>query len=143
LRFSDIYGSERDHSAKVLPLFLEKARICEPLVVLNPDMRFDLTFFEDAITAIISSTAYLEVQAKGIYKSIQICTGHEVTLLELAKTIVDVTGSSSVIEVPDSQTSGQEGSVLFDPLPARKILGFQAQVSLREGIQNLLTAIAA
>jgi len=142
LRFSDIYGSERDHSAKVLPLFLEKARSSEPLVVLNPGMRFDLTFYEDAITAIISSTAYLETQAGGIYESLQICTGHEVTLLELAETIVDVTGSSSVIEILDCHRFVQEGRISFDPFPAREVLGFEARVSLREGIRNLHTTTA-
>jgi len=143
LRISDVYGSDRDNAAKVLPLFIERARRSEPIAVHNPGMRFDFTYYEDVIAAIIRGTAYLEAQSGGMYDSVQICTGQEVTLLELSETIVEAMGSSSVIEIPVQRRPDPGHGVKFDPSHAHEILGFQAQVSLREGIRHLASGIPA
>jgi dTDP-glucose 4,6-dehydratase/UDP-glucose 4-epimerase len=142
-RFSDVYGSGRDHPTKVLPLFIEKALRSEPIVVQNSWMKSDFIYYQDLISGVIRGVAYLETQKKGTYKSISICTGNSVTLVELAETIVSVTGSSSVVQVKDHQLPGAGQESLFEHTPDRalEMLGFQAQVSLIQGIKQLTASI--
>ena len=142
-RFSDVYGSGRDHPTKVLPLFIEKAIRSETIVVHNPWAKSDFIFYQDLVSGVIRGVAFLETQGKGTYKSLSICTGNAITLVELAETIVSATGSSSVVQVKAHQLPDPGQEMLFEHTPDRalEMLGFQAQVSLMQGIKQLTASI--
>src|SRR6476619_5928766 len=65
---------------------------------------------------------------------------HEVTMLELAQTVVKVTGSSSEI-VFEALPTDDPQIRRPDITRARQVLGWQPEVSLEEGLSRLLRAL--
>ena len=137
LRFSDVYGSDRDHVTKVLPLFVKQALSDEALEVRDPSLQFDFVHYQDAVTGVLSGVSYLEAQSKGTFHSVTLCTGQAVTLQELADTIVVSLDSTSSIKVKPGLDSRQGRTLDNDPSRAREILGFGAHTSLVEGVRRL------
>lgn len=141
LRFTDVYGSKRDTPDKVLPLFVRKARRSESIVVQDSLTQFDFIHYKDVVFGVLRASSYLEKQSDGIYDEITLCTGRALTLLQLAQTIVTELGSTSDIEVRASSITTQTQEFENDPSRAREVLGFQTQVSLRNGLKELVVML--
>jgi dTDP-glucose 4,6-dehydratase len=88
-------------------------------------------YVEDEIRGLIA------LAESGYHQPVNIGNPDEFTLLELAKTVIEVTGSKSEIvfealPVDDPQVRQPDISL------AREILGWEPEVSLREGLQRTL-----
>ncbi|MSO37982.1 MAG: SDR family oxidoreductase [Acidimicrobiia bacterium] len=131
LRIFNTYGPRlRPADGRVVSNFLVQALAGEPLTVYGDGGQSrSFCFVDDEIRGIV---ALLESDYVG---PVNIGNPNEFTVMELARTILDVTGSSS--------------EIVFEPLPvddptqrnpdiglARELLGWEPLVQLREGLEK-------
>ncbi len=63
-------------------------------------------------------------------------SGTETTIRELAETIVELAGGDAEIELAPAREWDHSGKRFGDPKRAREELGFEAEVPLRDGLEN-------
>lgn len=137
LRFSDVYGSERDNPSKVLPRFLRAALLGEPITILDESERFDFIHYDDLVKGIVLGVKRLERSAGHACDAAILCTGKAISLRDLAEIIVCELGSSSSISVKGSAGGRNETTMENDVTRAYELLGFRSGIELREGLKSL------
>lgn len=136
LRFFNIYGKKQDNRM-VIPRFLEQALSGEPITVYGQGKQTrDFTYVDDTVTACIKLA-----EKAGQAEIYNIANENELTIEELAKAIVKVTGSKSeitYIEAPkkryDYEVERRYGSSdkLF------KTIGYKPTTKLEDGLKAIL-----
>jgi UDP-glucose 4-epimerase len=113
LRLANVYGP--DDSDRVIPLFIDRALSCKPLVIYGNGKILDFVWIGDVVQALVASAS-----ARVSGRIINIGSGQGVTLPELASRILKSAGSSSAIQ----------------QLPARgmEVNRFVADISLARGL---------
>lgn len=95
LRFFNVFGPRQDPNsayAAAVPIFIDRAVKGKDIIIYGDgDQTRDFIFVEDVAKACISAGK----QGRGV---INAACGRTITILELAKQIIDITGSSSKIE---------------------------------------------
>ncbi|HYY48080.1 MAG TPA: NAD-dependent epimerase/dehydratase family protein [Thermoplasmata archaeon] len=136
-RFSNVYGSERDLPERVIPTFLGKALRGEDITLFGGDQTLDFTFIDDTVRGILLAyEAALDHHPEVIGEAFHFVTGRGVSVSELARMIVKLTDSSSRIR-RGSSNGFEVRRFVGDPSKARRMLGFQSQVRLEEGLKVL------
>jgi len=138
LRFSAVYGSNRDRPDKVPTVFMRQALAGQPITVNGLAGAFDFLHIDDAVQALVLGLSYLENCAAGYYEGFPICAGETLTLREAAERIVGGLGSKSGITVDPPEAAAKvhgDPPLHNDPGPARDTFGFSAQISFAEGIR--------
>jgi dTDP-glucose 4,6-dehydratase len=130
VRIFNTYGSRmRAHDGRAIPTFLRQALEDRPLTVFGAgDQTRSFCYVDDLIRGIVA------LAESGVHSPVNIGNPNEFTLLELAKTVIEVTDSRS--------------EIVFEPLPvddpqqrrpdigrARDLLGWEPGVELREGLR--------
>jgi NAD dependent epimerase/dehydratase len=93
----------------------------------------DFTFVSDTVQAFVSAGT----ASGAIGQTVQLGTGNEVSIRDLAAMLADITGAPLNIEVEEARLrpAGSEVERLVaDPALARELLGWSARVSLRAGL---------
>ena len=131
VRIFNTYGPRmRANDGRVMPSFISQALRGEPLTVYGEGQQTrSFCYYSDLIDG------FVRLVHSGEHYPVNIGNSNEITVLELAQTIIRVTGSSS--------------SIVYKPLPqddprlrrpdisrARRILGWEPKVSLEEGVQK-------
>ncbi len=137
LRYFNVYGpSQRPDSpyAAAIPIFARRMLNGEPPVVYGDgSQRRDFIFVEDVVEANLLAAATAEAAGQVF----NICTGREVSLMELIATLQKL-----IPEAPDPvfapPRSGDIYRSVGDPTRAKEILGFQARISLQEGLARVV-----
>jgi nucleoside-diphosphate-sugar epimerase len=137
MRFSDVYGSTRDHSNKALPIFVRAALRNDVIKVRDPLAPFDFTYYEDVLSGVLQGCKFLEGCPLGYFGSLYLCTGRTITVQELAETVVAELGSSSPIQVDLEDFNVEHEPLRNDSWPARELIGFQAETSLENGLRRM------
>jgi nucleoside-diphosphate-sugar epimerase len=131
-RLSDVYGSARDHSDKLLPTFIRRACSGQPLEVNDDTSQFFFVHVDDVIRSLLECIRELE---RGVqYVARDLWTEPGVRIADLAALVKRVCGSSS--EIRHTMQSGRT----VVPCPPRKGADgfrFRPSVSLEEGTQRL------
>lgn len=132
LRFFSVYGpGQQPHGQSgVVTIFTRQALAGEPLVVRSGGRR-DFTDARDVARGILCGLLRPPSEP---YRVCNVATGVGTSFDELARTVLDVTGSSSRIDEDLSEPAGQD--LVADVARAREELGFEARVSLREGLER-------
>lgn len=140
IRHSNIYGPydkfdlERSH---VFGATVTKVETCPPggsIVVWGDGSQGrDLLYVGD-LMEFVGMALERQEEAFGLYN---VGCGHAVTVNELVRTIIDVSGRDVRIEHDLSQPTVQT-SLCLDCSKAREQLGWQARTSLQEGIRRTL-----
>jgi nucleoside-diphosphate-sugar epimerase/intein/homing endonuclease len=127
------YGPRmRAHDGRAIPTFLRQALKDQPLTVFGDGSQTrSFCFVDDLIRGIVA------LAESDVHTPVNIGNPNEFTLLELAKTVIDVTESRS--------------EIVYEPLPvddpqqrqpdisrARDLLGWEPEVELREGLQRTI-----
>ena len=133
VRIFNTYGPRmRIHDGRAIPTFLYQALTGKDLTVFGDGSQTrSFCYVSDLIDGI------LRLLKSGIHEPVNIGNPVEMTLLEMAEKILQVTGSRS--------------KIVFKPLPeddpkvrqpdisqARKLLGWEPQVKLEEGLRSTL-----
>jgi dTDP-glucose 4,6-dehydratase len=135
VRIFNTFGSRmRPNDGRAIPTFLRQALGGEPLTVFGDGSQTrSFCYVDDLIRGI------LLLAKSGEHLPVNIGNPQELSLLELAQTVVRVTGSKSEIvfealPVDDPQVRQP------DITRARQLLGWEPQVDLEDGLRRVLQA---
>ena len=133
VRIFNTYGSRmRPHDGRAIPTFMRQALQNRPITVFGDGSQTrSFCYVDDLIRGIIA------LAESGETGPINIGNPNEFTLLALAETIIDVSGSNSEIvfealPVDDPQVRQPDISL------ARTLLSWEPEVELREGLQRTI-----
>jgi dTDP-glucose 4,6-dehydratase len=122
----------RPHDGRAIPTFLRQALQDRPLTVFGDGSQTrSFCFVTDLIRGLIA------LAESGHHEPINIGNPTEYTLLELAKTVIEVTGSRSEIvyeALPTDDPQVRQPDITL----AREILGWEPEVDLREGLRRTI-----
>ncbi len=133
VRIFNTYGPRmRARDGRAIPTFLRQALEDRPLTVFGEgDQTRSFCYVDDLIRGIVA------LAESDVHMPVNIGNPNEFTLLELAKTVIDVTESRS--------------EIIFEPLPtddpqqrrpditrARDLLGWEPSIELRDGLQKTI-----
>ena len=142
LRFSNVYGSERDLPERVIPKFMAKALEGEEIVLYGGDQILDFTFIDDTVDGIVMAYDAVRDGTPIVGEEFHLATGRGCPVYELAETIVRLTGSSSRIVRAPAQAF-DVNSFYADTQKSRELLGYQARTTLEQGLGVLRDKIVA
>lgn len=143
-RFSNVYGPREILGAgrwrgtahtvwrNVTPTFVWKSLNGESLPLDNGgNTSRDFIFVEDMARGLMACA--LRGEAGGVYN---LATGRETTILELANAINVATGNKSPLDLKPARDWDRSGKRFASTEKARMQLGFEARVSIQEGINR-------
>lgn len=132
LRYFNVYGPRQDpHSqyAAVVPRFVTAALQRRPLIVYGDGRQSrDFTFIQDAVRANL-----LAAQADVSGEVLNVAGGRRTTILELARLVEELVGHPLTVH-HEAARPGDILHSLADLAAARRVLGFEPQTSLRDGL---------
>ena len=136
LRFFSVYGpGQQAHGGSgVVAIFARAARAGQPLLVQSAGRR-DFTDARDVARGILCAIDDARDKPTS-HRVYNIATGHGTSFRELAEALVDLSGSSSPIHEALLEPPGTD--LVADVGRARAELGYQACISLRDGLAHYL-----
>jgi len=136
LRFFNVYGPRQDPSSPysgVISIFTDRARAGRTLTIFGDGGQTrDFVFVGDVVRAILAAS-----QDGNSRLVANVGTGSEVTVLELAKTIVELCGGRSTIEHAEAR-SGEIVRSRANVERLREHLGVVAETKLLDGLKLTL-----
>jgi dTDP-glucose 4,6-dehydratase len=133
VRTFNTYGSRmRPHDGRAIPTFLRQALQDKPITVFGDGSQTrSFCFVDDQIRG------YVAMAESKVHEPVNIGNPDEFTLLELAEAVIEITKSRSEIvhealPIDDPQVRQP------DITKARELLGWEPEVSLREGLQRTI-----
>jgi len=131
------YGPHCHHegdSGEVIPRFLLRCLAGRPMVIFGDGTQTrDFTYVRDTARGIL--VAGLADDAVG--QTINLGSGREIAINELACEVVAVVGRRGVAVVHDDPRPGDTLRLCADITKARQLLGFEPKVTFREGLARL------
>ena len=140
VRLSNVYGSPADHPDRVAPAFARAAALGQPLILEGPDHVFDFTHVEDTARGLLALVRRLEDGGTDL-PLLHLLTGRATSLRRLAELAVAAgTGRSALREATPRGFDVER--FWGDPRRARDVLGWEARISLEDGIARLVADFA-
>jgi dTDP-glucose 4,6-dehydratase len=138
VRIFNTYGAKmRAHDGRAIPTFLRQALSDRPITVFGDgDQTRSFCYVDDLVRGIIA------LAESGEHDPVNIGNPDEFTLLELAETVIDVTGSRSEV-VFEALPTDDPKQRRPDISRARALLGWEPTVPLREGLQRTIDQAGA
>jgi dTDP-glucose 4,6-dehydratase len=135
VRIFNTYGPRmRSNDGRVVPNFIGQALRGEPLTVYDDGKRTrSFCYVDDLVDGIV------KLMDSDVVEPVNLGNPSEITILELAQTIIDITRSTSAITfmIPeDERTRDDPKKRCPDITRAQTRLGWQPRVALYEGIQE-------
>lgn len=131
------YGPRCHHegdSGEVIPRFMLRCLAGRPMVIFGDGSQTrDFTYVADTAAGII--LAGLSPQTEG--RTINLGSGREITVSELARTVADVAGRPDAQVVYDRPRPGDVFRLYADVSLADRLVGYRPAVGLREGLARL------
>jgi UDP-glucose 4-epimerase len=138
IRPFNTYGPRSHHegdSGEVIPKFLLRCLAGRPMIVFGDGSQSrDFTFVSDTAAGILLAGDH----PKAVGETINIGSGTDVRIADLAKTVASVTGRPNAEIVHDEPRPGDVYRLIADVSRARALLGFEPRVSMADGLQRLL-----
>jgi len=132
------YGPRCHHegdSGEVIPKFILRSLAGEAMIIFGDGSQTrDFTYVEDTAAGILAAGFMNEA----IGKTLNLGSGMEITVKELAERIASITGKNSSSIVYDQPRPGDVLRLFADSSQAQSLLGFSPQVSLEEGLMRLM-----
>src|SRR5579875_3334147 len=133
VRIFNTYGPRmRPRDGRAIPTFLRQALQDRPITVFGDGSQTrSFCYVDDLVRGII------RLAESGYHDPVNIGNPNEFTLLELAETVIDVTGSESKIvfaELPTDDPHVRQPDIT----KARELLDWEPTVQLREGLARTL-----
>ncbi len=138
LRFSNVYGNEKDIMDRVIPRFILKALKGEILEIHGGSQMFDFTHIDDTIQGISLAIDYLEKNdKKPSSEDFHILTGKPTKITDLPQIISRHIGEDLKVEFT-SPRNYDVNRFYGNPAKSKEILGFSAEVDIEEGIKRTI-----
>jgi dTDP-glucose 4,6-dehydratase len=136
VRIFNTYGPRmRPHDGRAIPTFVRQALEDKPLTVFGDGSQTrSFCYVDDLIRGLVA------LAESGEHLPVNIGNPNEMSLLELAETVIRVSGSKSEIvyealPIDDPQVRQP------DITRARQLLGWEPEVGLEEGLKRLLASL--
>lgn len=136
IRPFNTYGPRQSERA-VIPTLIAQALTRDEVEVGNTSATRDFTYVSDTVEGILSA---LRSDA-AVGQEINLGTGAEISVADLAAKVIELVGRGNRIKSVDSRkrASGSEiQRLVSDNRLAKKILGWQPNVSLEEGLKKTI-----
>src|SRR3954468_3990652 len=132
-RIFNTYGPRmRPHDGRAIPTFIRQALQDRPITVFGDGSQTrSFCYVDDLIEGII------RLAESGVHQPVNIGNPNEFTLMELAQTVVEVTGSRSEIvfeALPTDDPHVRQPDISL----ARELLGWEPKIQLEEGLRRML-----
>ncbi len=143
LRFSNVFGAPTDNQEKLIPILIKNALRNEKLSIKGARQKENLIPVTEVAKAIWCGADYLRRQDPH-FRILDICGGQALRRGELAKRIVELANSDSMIEILDtdeasrSQNDEKDSGYLPDPTAALETLGFQSNLEIDDQLRNAI-----
>jgi UDP-glucose 4-epimerase len=138
LRYFNVYGPRMDiYGAYTEVLIRWMDRIASgksPIIMGDGSQTMDFVFVEDIARANI-----MAAKSDASDEVFNVASGTEVSLAELADSLLNVMGSSLRPEYAPARTVAAVSRRLAETTNARDRIGFEAQIDLDEGLRRLVT----
>jgi len=134
LRFSNVYGMY-DDSDRVIPLFIRLARQQKDLVVFGEEKALDFTYIDDTIAGILAAIENFDAAKNNAYN---ISSGKCIEIAKVAEMILAQLGKGSKIVIKGNRP-GEVVKFVADITRAKRILGFEPQTSIEEGMKKTIS----
>jgi dTDP-glucose 4,6-dehydratase len=133
VRIFNTYGPRmRPHDGRAIPTFLRQALQDRPLTVFGDGSQTrSFCYVSDLVRGLIA------LAESGYHEPVNIGNPDEYTLLQLAQTVIEVTGSKSQI-VYEALPTDDPQVRQPDTTLARDLLGWKPEVSLRDGLAKTI-----
>jgi dTDP-glucose 4,6-dehydratase len=133
VRIFNTYGPRmRPHDGRAIPTFLRQALQDRPLTVFGDGSQTrSFCYVTDLIRGIIA------LAESGVHHPVNVGNPDEYTLLQLAETVVEVTGSRSEI-VYEALPTDDPQVRQPDTTLAEQLLGWRPEVNLRDGLTRTI-----
>ncbi len=133
VRIFNTYGPKmRPHDGRAIPTFLRQALQDRPITVFGDGSQTrSFCYVEDEIRGLIA------LAESGYHNPVNIGNPNEFTLLELARTVIEVTGSRSEIvfeALPTDDPQVRQPDISL----AKEILGWEPTVELSDGLRRTI-----
>jgi len=133
IRIFNTYGPRmRPHDGRAIPTFLRQALQDRSLTVFGDGSQTrSFCFVSDLINGMIA------LAESGVHRPVNVGNPDEFTLLELAQTVIELTGSRSEIiheALPTDDPQVRQPDIAL----ARELLGWTPEVDLREGLRRTI-----
>jgi dTDP-L-rhamnose 4-epimerase len=138
LRFFNIYGPRQSLSnpyTGIAAIFSSRLLNGErPLIFEDGGQRRDFVSVHDIVQALLLAGE----SARAVGRTVNVGTGHAVTVREVADTLGRVLGSELEPEITGRYRVGDIRHCYADVALARELLGYQPRVGFREGMEELV-----
>ena len=132
----------RQSARAVIPTIITQCLTGDAVRLGNLHPTRDLNYVSNTVDGFIKAAS----APAGIGETVNLGSGREISIGDLAQRIADLTGRAISIE-SDSQRLRPEASevdrLLADTTRARELLGWQAEISLEDGLQKTIDWIQA
>jgi UDP-glucose 4-epimerase len=136
LRFFNVYGPRQDPSSPysgVISIFADRARAGRPLTIFGDGQQTrDFVYVGDVVRAIVAALSDGNDRVVA-----NIGTGTEISVLELARTVIALTGGKSDIEHAPAR-AGEIAKSRARVERMRDLLGVVAETRLADGLRSTL-----
>ncbi len=142
LRFFNIYGPRQDPKSPysgVISIFCERVLNGSPIQIYGDgEQTRDFVHVTGAVAAMLAGME-LRPDVAAVFN---VCTGQATSISDLARVIGELAGkNTNVTHMPGR--AGEIRHSLGDPSEARRVLGLEQKVALREGLKTVLMHLDA
>jgi nucleoside-diphosphate-sugar epimerase len=138
LRYFNVFGPRQDPGSQysgVVSRFISSLLSGEqPVIYGDGEQSRDFTYIDNVVAANLSAASAKDASGKVI----NVANGQRITLNELLAELKDLTGKQDVTADYKEPRVGDVKHSLADITLARKFLGYESKVDLREGLQRTI-----
>lgn len=136
VRFSNVYTGINDRQKRAIPRFISRALAGKSLTINGGKQIFDFVYIGDTIEALMKCIRKIR-SASRLFDDFNFTTGRKMSIVNLAKLIVKLTGSKSKIIFNEPRQ--YDVNVFWgNPEKSKKILGWEAKYDLRRGLKEVI-----
>jgi UDP-glucose 4-epimerase len=132
LRLTNVYGP-LDFD-RVIPIFIERAMNGEIFFIYGGEQVIDFVYIDDVIDAFIGC-----LDSTTDNKILNIGSGIGTDIISLAKTIIDISSSSSKFFLKEKRT-GEVDRFVADISNAKKMLNWKPKIPLKNGLDSIVSS---
>jgi NAD dependent epimerase/dehydratase len=139
LRPFNTYGP-RQSARAIIPTIISQALAGSTLQLGSLEPRRDLTFVADTAAAFVAAAT----ADAAVGRTVQLGVNHDVSVADLVDLVGDILGRELTVETDPRRVRPDASEVvrlISGPFLAREVLGWEARVQLREGLERTIAWI--
>jgi UDP-glucose 4-epimerase len=137
LRYFNVYGPRMDVRSRFVEVMVRWLNLIDegkPLTLFGDgSSSVDFVYVGDVVRANL-----LACETDRPTAIVNVCSGVETKMRDLAALLLKLTGSSAGMEFKPQPRGGLPARRVGDPTRARELLGFEARTSLEDGVRKLI-----